>query len=165
MGVRRSCFLLCSVGFAAAAQSPAEPFKPVPNDKATETTASQSKRLRTIRDLATTESIHLLRMDQSVPIGEKLKITVPEDHKTFLLTKTGGETHDEKDFVWFGTVQGEPPGSATLVARNGEVSGSINSALGAYRLTPLGDGLYALVKVNEQKLPPVEPPSKHVNRQ
>jgi hypothetical protein len=157
--------LLCLPGHTVGAQSAAsEPFTSVETDKMMETNATQSQRLKAIRELPTTQSVHLLRMNESVPIGEKLKITVPNE-KTFILSKTGGETRDSKDFTWFGVVQGESNGSATLAARHGEISGSINSMAGVYRLSPLGDGLYALVKIDERKLPPDEPPSKDVKKQ
>ena len=158
----KGALLLLFLSWAAhptTAQSPAEPFTAVQHEQLTQTNAMQSLRLKEMRDLPTTQSVHLLRMNQSVPIGEKLKITIPDD-KTLIIAKTGGESHDSRDFTWFGVVQGQSKGSATLASRNGEISGSINTTSGVYRLTSLGGGLYAIVKVNPKNLPLDEPPAK-----
>jgi hypothetical protein len=150
---------------AACAQGarPSEPLKAVQNEKRIDTSPEQSRRLQKIRDLPTTESVHILRRDQNAPIGEELKISIPND-RTLLLSKTGGETSDSKDFTWYGVVKGDERGSATLIARNGEISGSINTPEGLYRISPLGDGLYAMAKVDTRKLPTEEPPRKDKNQ-
>jgi hypothetical protein len=103
-------------------------------------------------------------MNPDAEIGDQLRIEIPND-KILKLSKTGGERKDSKDFTWFGEVRGEERGTATLVSRNGEIMGSINTAQGLYRITPLGDGAYAIVKINTQKLPPEEPLARDNNKQ
>jgi|SRR6267378_5333716 len=153
-------FLFCEYNPAHAQSSrPSEPFTPVQNEERVEANPEQARRLQRIRDLPTTQSVHVLRMNQSAPIGDEVKISIPND-RTLVLSKTGGETRDPKDFTWFGVVKGGEPGTATLIARNGEITGSISTPGGVYRISPLGDGLYAMAKMDTQKLPPEEPPKK-----
>jgi hypothetical protein len=138
---------------------PSEMFIPLANDNQSQTNPEQSKQLQHIRDLPTTQSVHVFRRNQAAPVGDELKILIPND-KTLILSRTGGEVHDPKDFTWFGVVRGEQRGSATLIARNGELTGSISTPAAVYRISSLGEGLYAIVKVDTQKLPPEEPPRK-----
>jgi hypothetical protein len=46
----------------------------------------------------------------------------------------------------------------TLVAKNGQVTGTLTSPEGMYRILPLGDGHQALVKLDASKFPADEPP-------
>ena len=139
-----------------------EPFTAVKGGKNIETTPEQSSRLKRIRDLPTTKAVHILRINRDAHIGDEVKISIPDD-KTFVFSKTGGETVDSRDFTWFGVAKGEGRGSATLIARNGEISGSINTPEGVYRISSLGDGLYAMAKMDTKRLPPEEPPRKDNN--
>jgi len=59
--------------------------------------------------------------------------------------------------------KGQEPGSATLIALTVEISGSISTSLGVYRISPLGDGLYAIAEMDTRKLPPEEPPKRAAN--
>jgi len=151
-----------SAGTDLFAQQPSEPFTLVVN-QAAQTTPSQSQRLQKVKELRTTKSVYLLRLNGAVRIGDKVKISIPNE-ATFVLAKTGGDAEGPKNFTWFGVVEGESKGSATLASRNGEISGSIDTKDGVYRLSPLGGDLYAFVKVDERKLPPEEPPSKTVKQ-
>jgi len=152
----------CSAGQGAHT---AEPFAPVESQALAAATPEQTQRLQHLRDLPTTQSIYVIRLkDDTANIGDKLKIPVL-DHKTFVLSKTGGETRDSKNFTWLGVVQGHQDGSVTLVVRNGNITGSITSPDGLYRINSLGDGLYAIVGVNTRKLPSEEPPSRDPSRQ
>jgi hypothetical protein len=141
-----------------------EPFTPVNRNKLSDATPQQSERLNHLEHLRTTEAVHVFRMNPDADVGDRLKISIPND-RTLMLSRTGGERYDSKDFTWVGEVQGEERSSATLISRNGEITGSINTAQGLYRITPLGDRAYAVVKVNPQRLPPEEPPTKNDNKQ
>jgi hypothetical protein len=144
---------------------PAEPFAPVESQALAAATPEQSQRLQRLRDLPTTQSIYVIRLkDDAANIGNKVKIPVLS-HKIFVLSKTGGETRDSKNFTWLGVMEGKEEGSATLVIRNGDITGSITSPEGLYRINSLGDGMYAIVGVNTRKLPSEEPPTRDPNRQ
>jgi hypothetical protein len=145
----------------ANAQSKAsEPFTAISSDRLSDATPIQAQRLNHIEHLPTTEVVHVFRMNPDAEIGDQLKISIPND-KTLKLSKTGGEKEDSKNFTWLGEVQGEERSSVTFISRNGEITGSINTAQGLYRITPLGDGAYAIAKINTQKLPPEEPSAKN----
>lgn len=134
-----------------------EPFTSV--SSLTDATPTQTQRLDRIEHLPTTEAVHIFKLNPNAEIGERLKVSIPHD-KTIFLTKTGGEVLGSGAFAWYGQVEGEERGSATIVSRNGEISGSINTTEGVYRITPLGEGAYAIVKINTRKFPPEEPSTK-----
>jgi len=144
--------------YPANAQSTdrSEPFTTVKDDQNLQTTPEQSNRLKRIRDLPTTKAVHILRANGDLHIGSEVKISIPND-RTLVFSKNGGETIDSNDFTWFGVEKGEKGASATLIARKGEISGSINTSKAIYRITPLGDGLYAMSEMDTKRLPPEEP--------
>ena len=54
---------------------------------------------------------------------------------------------------------GQPDGSATLVVRGAMVTGRVVSGGRIYSIRPLGDGLHAIVTVDETRFPPEHPES------
>src|SRR6266699_2766684 len=162
MKVRTTAALLLSVllgcSFRKGREAPPVPelFTPVANDRLADSTGEQSRRLALVRRRPTTQALHLVRINPSALTGNAVRISIPGD-RTFDLTKTGGETRSVEDLTWVGTLQGVG-GSATLVLRKGDLTGSISSAAGLYRIHPIGGGVHAVVKVNTQQLPPDEPP-------
>lgn len=142
--------------------SPTALFTSVTNEKDVQINAEQSQRLQRIRDLPTTESVHILRANPLLSLGNELAIPISAE-KVLVLSKTGGENLDPKDFTWFGITKGQETGSATLIARNGEISGSISTSFGVYRISSLGDGLYVIAKMDIGKLPAEEPPKRASN--
>jgi hypothetical protein len=163
-GVGLALLLLAFDFYHANAQNVrgTEPFTAVKDGQNIETTPEQSSRLKRIRDLSTTKAVHILRINRDARIGDEVKISIP-DGGSFVFSRTGGETLDPRDFTWFGVAKGAGGSSATLIARNGEISGSINTPEGIYRISSLGDGLYAMAKMDTKKLPPDEPPKKDKN--
>ena len=105
---------------AGAQADPSELFTPLKGNKLIDASPAQSRRLEQIRDRPTTQSVHLLRIKPEAVIGSELKISIPNG-KTFILSKTGGDMRDSKDFTWTGEVQGEQRGTATLIGRDGDV--------------------------------------------
>jgi peptidyl-Asp metalloendopeptidase len=67
-------------------------------------------------------------------------------------------------FVWHGKVEnhkaapGKKDGVATFVIQDGKISGSIIIGSDSYTVSPLGIGLYAIVKTNPSMYPPEHPP-------
>ena len=67
-------------------------------------------------------------------------------------------------FVWHGAIENRSAapdkrnGVATLVVRDGKISGSIVIGSDFYIINPLGDGLHAIVKTNPSMYPPEHPP-------
>lgn len=149
--------LFCEFRLAGGqGKPPSDLFIPVEKGKIVEPSPEQSRRLQRLRDLPTTQSVQVLRVNPAAVLGNELMIPIENDQR-LVLSRTGGEVRDPKNISWTGVVRGEQRGSATLVTRNGEITGSINSAQGLYRITPLGEGLYAIIKVDPRRLPPEEP--------
>jgi hypothetical protein len=101
--------------------------------------------------------LHLVRVDQNALAGNELTISIPGE-KALALSRTGGEIRNKQDFTWLGTLQGEPQSSVTLIVRNGDVTGSITSTAGLFRIVPIGGGEHVVIKVDTRKFPPDEPP-------
>ena len=154
--------LLClAPGDVAFAQAPpAELLKPLPNNKLVGATREQSRRLAQIRRRPTTQSLNLVRVNLDALRKPLLRISVPGNGAIEFL-KSGGDVRTALDFSWFGTQQPPLRGSATLIVRKGDVTGSVVTADGLYRISPIGGGVHAFVKADTRKFPPDEPPSFH----
>jgi hypothetical protein len=74
------------------------------------------------------------------------------------LTKRSEDVRSPEDFTWYGTLT-DVPGQATLVVRNGNITGSIQDQGTLYRIEPVGNGVHALIKVDQSRFPPEHPPS------
>jgi hypothetical protein len=67
-------------------------------------------------------------------------------------------------FVWYGKVEnregapGKREGVATFVVREGKISGSVVIGSDSYIISPLGNGLHAVVKTNPSAFPAEHPP-------
>jgi hypothetical protein len=142
------------------AQTPQDLLTPIPNNQLVDATPAQSQSLEKLRRMPTTQTLNLVRINQAVLGGNRLRVSLPGDG-AIDLARIGGERRNEREFSWLGRIIGTQGGSATLIVRNGEVTGSINSPRGLYRISSIGGGLHALVKVDIKKLPPEEPPSFH----
>lgn len=154
--------LVCVLG-AACSQRRSQPphqeelLKPIPNNQLVNATEMQSERLAQLRQLPTTQSLSLVRLNQNALTGSEFTISIP-DQKSFTLLRTRQEVRSKQDLTWIGKLQGEPRSSVTLIVRNGDVTGSITSAAGLFRIVPIGDGVHAVVKVDVGKFPPDDPP-------
>jgi hypothetical protein len=137
---------------------PPDLFTPLAVDRIAAPTAEQNRRIEQIRSLATTESVNLIQINLGALKGNQLHIAIP-GLAAFDLSKTGGDSRADREFTWSGAATGTQTANATVVVRNGEVTGSITNLTGLYRILPVGNGVHALVKVDTTKLPPEEPPS------
>ena len=137
-----------------------EPFERINRNQLVDSASpALLQRLNNIERLPTTKAVYLFRLNPSIVIGENFELFI-SNQITFKLSRTGGERSDSKDFTWLGEVRGEGRGTATLVAHNGEIMGSINSPLGLYRIAPLGEQAYALIQVDTHGFPKEEPSPK-----
>jgi hypothetical protein len=136
----------------------------IPNDELVNATAEQSQHLDQIRRQPTTQSLHLVRVNQNALKENKLRVSLPSDGSVNFL-KTGGEVQSAKEVTWLGTMENVPGGNATFVFKEGNLTGSITSVKGLYRVTPIGGGVHALVKIDIRKLPPEEPPASERKKQ
>lgn len=148
---------LVSGGAVYAQAPPPELFTPIANNRIADATPDQNSRLQRLRSRTTTQSVSLIQINLNALKGNQLRIAIP-GATTIDLSKTGGDLRGEQDFTWSGAAA-EQKANATVVVRNGEVTGSITDPAGLYRIEPVGNAVYALVKVDTAKLPPEEPPS------
>jgi len=144
---------LTTSAWAAHAQQPA--FVAIVNRASL--TAQQNETLSGIKSLPTTREATVVRLNIDA-LRNSDEISVPLDSKLVSIQKNfrqsqGGNT------IWSGAAPHELNGSTTIVANEQNVTGSIQTEDGSYRIWPLGDGLHALVKLNTKKLPPEHPPS------
>jgi hypothetical protein len=99
--------------------------------------------------LARIEFAPLMTADQAqLDLGPSLAVR---------LDTTRVDRRAENDFSWYGT-DVETGSSAVFVVKAGDVMGSIRSDGTLYRVSPLADGVHAVVEVNEDKFPPDHPP-------
>jgi len=134
-----------------------ELFTPLPADQLRDLRPVQTQRIDQIKQRPTTASVTLVRVDANALKGDSTRMSLPET-KTLTFSKSNIETRSAKDFTWFGTLSGVP-GKATFVVRDGNLTGTIRDDKNLYRLEPVANGVHALIKVDESRFPPEEPPT------
>src|SRR5262249_15631633 len=125
--------------------------------------AAQAQRIDQFRQRPTTQSLSLVRIDLDALRGNEVRITMP-DARTLTVSGRAQDQKSASDFTWVGGLPGVP-GQATLVVRNGDVTGSINDGTNLYRVEPVGGGVHALIKVDQSRFPPEHPPSMQQREQ
>src|SRR5262249_2299678 len=73
-------------------------------------------------------------------------------------SRRGMDVKTSSDFTWSGSLT-DIPGQATLVVRDGRITGSIRTAGALYRIEPIGNSVHALIRVDQSRFPPEHPPS------
>ena len=116
----------------------------------------QRQRLDQMRSRPTTRSLVLVRVDASALAGSRLRVSVPGD-VSVELTKVGGEAQNPREFSWVGRQQ-QAAARATLVVRDGAVTGSIVIADNVYSISPISGSVHAVVSVDRSQYPPDDPP-------
>ncbi len=117
-----------------------------------------SGRINRLRQEPTTASVDLIRINQDATNRDEVNVPLV-GVGVLAMKRTGGEVRGAQDFTWLGTLQGNEPGGTTLVIREGQVTGTVSSTKGVYRIVPVGGGMHALVKLDIAKFPADEPPS------
>jgi peptidyl-Asp metalloendopeptidase len=149
-------FAWASIALNAKGQQPLQLFTQVSNRF--DETPLQAQRLRLINNLPTTESVHLIRINANSFTTSKLAVSLT-GLQSMVIERTGGESSDLRNFTWTGVLEEDRAGGATIVSRNGEITGSISTPEGLYRITPLGGGIHAFVQVDSTRFPKDEPES------
>ena len=160
-GVLRAA-LLISVLFLCGANAMAQPgprelFIPVPQAQLSAAAPDQSQRVSLLRQRPTTKSLDLVRIDLGALQGDSAKLTLPSS-RTLTFSKQSVEATGGTNFIWHGTLS-EVPGTATLVVRNGNTTGTVQDGQDLYHIEPVGGGVHALIKIDPSKFPPEHPPS------
>jgi peptidyl-Asp metalloendopeptidase len=134
-----------------------ELFTSLPADQLKDLALVQTQRMDQIKHRPTTVSVTLVRVDVNALKADSTRMSLQEG-KTLSFSKSNVETRSTKDFTWFGALSGVP-GQATFVVRDGKITGTIRDDENLYRLEPVGNDVHALIKVNESRFPPEEPPT------
>lgn len=132
-------------------------FTTVPAGQAGKMDAAQSKHLSTIQHRATSKEVTLIRLNAAALQASSLRMAMPGS-KPLDFNKTQLETRSPNDATWYGKLSGIP-GTAILVIRDGNVTGSVRDNGNLYSIEPLGQGMHALIKIDQSKFPEDEPPS------
>ncbi len=140
----------------AYAQGP-QLFAPLPTDQLRDMSPVQTQRVDQFKQRPTTASLSLVRVDATALKGDSTSVSLSEA-KTLNFTKSNVEIRSANDFTWFGALAGVP-GKATFVVHDGSITGTIRDDGDLYRVEPVGNGVHALIKVDQSKFPPEEPPS------
>jgi len=149
-------WLLCAPPLALAA--PPELLIPLVTRTAMATLkAKQQRQVDTLRTQSTTKSLNLFRLNPAALDAPSLNLSIP-GLRSFELTRTSVQKTGASAFIWFGS-EGGTGGSATMVFKNGTVTGTFTSSKGLFRIVPIRDGTHALVQIETSKMPPEEPPS------
>lgn len=146
-----------TLGISMAFAEAPELFTPLPADQLKDVSPAQTQRIDQIKQRPTTMSVSLVRIAANALSGNSTRMSLP-NAKTLNFDKSNVETRSTTDFTWFGTLSGVP-GKATLVVHDGNITGTIRDDGNLYRVEPVGNGVHAVIKVDESRFPPDHPPS------
>ncbi len=150
--------LFCGLSFLGASATHAannELFKLLPLNQATQFSAAKSstnKLLDRIKALPTTKSVTLMLIDEKALQGKNTRMML-SSVKTVSVDKSNVETRSTADYTWSGSLSGVP-GNAILVVRNGNITGSFWDIDDHYRIEPVGNGVHAVIKIDQSRFPP-----------
>jgi hypothetical protein len=131
-----------------------ELFAPVPNNRPS---GDQSRRIEQLRKQPTTKDVQLVHINVAALEADKTTLTVP-GRKTLNFNRVSIEKTNQQNFIWHGRVP-ELPGTATLVVHDGNITGTIQNGAELYHIEPVGEGVHAVIQIDQSKFPPEEPPS------
>ena len=154
------CFLLFGLSILGTSVSYAdgtELFTMLPSDQLRDVKPAQTQRIDQIKQRPTTQSVTLMRIDVNALSGNSTRMTL-SDAKTLNFDKSNVETRNATDYTWFGSLSGVQ-GKATLVVHDGNITGTIRDNGNLYRVESVGNGVHAVIKVDESRFPPDHPPS------
>jgi peptidyl-Asp metalloendopeptidase len=144
----------------AYAEGP-ELFTPLPADQLKDMSKDMSpvqrQRIDQIKQRPTMASMTMVRVDANALKGDSTRMSLP-GAKALNFSKSNIEIRSANDFTWFGALSGVP-GKAMFVVHDGNVTGTMRDDGNLYRVEPVGNGVHALIKVDESRFPPDEPPT------
>lgn len=132
-------------------------FEPLPANQITNATAAQSRQLALLRETPTTASVELIRINIDALRGATISMALPGAGQV-QASRQDLVTTNELNFTWIGALA-DNAGDAILVVHDGNVTGSIRDRGDLYRVAPIGEGVHALIKVDQSKFPPEHPSS------
>ena len=130
-------------------------FEPLPSNQIADATPEQANQVARLRQAPTTASIHLVRVNLDALHKSAATIALA-DGRSVQAVRRSMVTRGDQDFTWTGELP-DAAGNATLVVREGNVTGTVKRDNELYRVVPIGKGVHAVVKVDQSKFPPEHP--------
>lgn len=121
-------------------------------------TEQQKLALSTLRATPTTGAMRIARAELTLLQTESVLLNLFPGKDVVAVRERIDLLDDQDAFVWFGSIPGKMPGSVILVVRRGNVTGTIRPNGELYIVRPVGEGLQAVIRVDESQLGPDEPP-------
>lgn len=134
-----------------------ELFMPIHADQLRDMPPAQTQRVDQIKQRPTTASVTIVHVNPNALKDDSTRMTLPGG-RTLTFSKRNLEARSEKDFTWNGT-PADLPANATIIVRDGHMTGSIRDNDNLYRIEPIGNGVHAIIKVDESRFPPDHPPT------
>jgi len=123
-------------------------------------TQRQSELLTTIRNRPTSIDVHLVRINDLSSLSDRqsLSLNFPTEFRESSINYINRPR--EGAFSWFGSI-GNGEGNVRLTVVGSDASGMFHIGSAIYTLEPLGQGLLALIHLDQSKFPPDEPPNAY----
>ncbi len=155
---------LVLAALATAEAQTQELFIPIPqNQFSSSVTPEQSQRLAKLKQQPTTKSLDLVAINLGALQSDTTKFSFSGE-RALTFSKQSVQKLGGADVIWQGKLP-DLPGTATLVVRDGNITGTVQDGSNLFHIEPLGGGVHAIVKVDTSKLPPDHPPSAESNQQ
>src|SRR5262249_33911260 len=129
---------------------------PIPPNQLTAATTAQTSAIARLRQRPTTQALSLVTVNTDALQDNSTQISIPS-MATLMLSRRNEELRSPTDFTWYGTLSGGP-GQAILVVHDGNITGIIQDERAVYKIEPIGNGVHALIKVDQARFPPDDPP-------
>lgn len=129
-----------------------------PEDKV-DLSPRQSSAVSDIRALKTTQDLQIVRVDAKSLLADKQLQVLSKFQSEYTIKNTSRDTLGDKLVSWSGQAADLVPGTSTVIINDNNVTASIQTDNGLYRIRPIGGGLHAFVKVNTAEMPTEHPPS------
>jgi len=107
------------------------------------------------RDARGAEAVNIVGVDLDA-LGEQVSVSLPGG-ATYTINRTSTDVRGVSDYSWTGEIPGND-GSVSFNVRDGQLTGGIAQDGNRYTIVPLGDGAYAVTKVDQGAFPSEEAP-------
>ena len=115
-------------------------------------TTQQDDMLSAIQKIPTTEDVQVVHLNPNV-LKNSDRVSIPLKAHSVSIQNSSREFRGDRMVAWIGKAPNEVDGSTAMAVNGDNITASIQTADGLYRIRPLGDGLHALIKVNTRKFP------------
>jgi hypothetical protein len=115
--------------------------------------AEQKVTVERIRQESTTKSVQVCKINIDSLRNKSFYLDLRPELR-IQATRKKTERRSDTNYTWFGT---SSFGSVILVVNGSNITGTIRGDKGLYKIQPIGEGLHAIIEVDESKFPPDDP--------